>query len=205
LDTAVAVADYVKAFGAFTEIADYITVNISCPNAQGGMPFLEPAKLDLLFSRLDAIQTDKSIFVKMSPDKTVAEVDKILDTLKKHRVHGIICSNLTKKTENPKVFEKNIPQVGGISGKPVQDLSDDLLAHIYRREGKRFILIGCGGIFSAEDAYKKIRLGASLVELITGMIFKGPQLISDINLGLTELLRRDGFQNISEAVGADYK
>ena len=205
LDTAVAVADYVKAFGLFTEIADYITVNISCPNAQGGMPFLEPAKLDLLFSKLDLISTDKPIFVKMSPDKTSAEVDAVLDTLKKHRVRGIICSNLTKKSDNPNILEKNVPQVGGISGRPLQKISDDLISYIYKKEGKRFILVGCGGIFSAADAYKKIRAGASLVELITGMIFVGPQLISEINLGLTRLLRRDGFQNISEAVGADWK
>jgi len=204
-DTDTAIADYAKSFGAFVDIADYITVNISCPNTSGGMPFLEPENLDKLFSRLDTIQTTKPIFVKMSPDKSFAEVDAILEILKKHRVSGIICSNLTKKPQNPLVFDKNVPKVGGISGKPVQKLSDDLLAHIYKKEGKRFVLIGCGGIFSAEDAYKKIRAGASLVELITGMIFEGPQLISEINLGLTKLLHRDGFKNISEAVGADYK
>ncbi len=96
-----------------------------------------------------------------------------------------------------------MPSAGGLSGKPVQDLSDKLLAHIYKREGKRFVLVGCGGVFSAEDAYKKIRLGASLVQLITGMIYEGPQLIGDINRGLAEMLRRDGFKNISEAVGVD--
>ena len=205
LDIGTAVADYEKSFTAFADVADYITVNISCPNAQGGMPFLEPENLDKLLERLDAIGTERPVFVKMSPDKSTAEVDAILEILKKHRVSGIICSNLTKKPQNSLVFDQNLPNVGGISGKPAQQLSDDLLAHIYRREGRRFILIGCGGIFSARDAYKKIRAGATLVELITGMIFEGPQLISDINLGLVKLLRHDGFQNISEAVGADYK
>ncbi len=216
LDTSMAAADYAKAFEAFADIGSYTTVNISCPNAQGGQPFTEPIKLDVLLSKLDAIETKKPIFVKMSPDKTIDEVDAILDVLRRHRVHGIICSNLTKQKNNPKVLENNLPGVGGISGKPLQDLSDDLLSYIYRREvltpqvtadgqARKFILIGCGGIFSAEDAYKKIRSGATLVQLITGMIFEGPQLISEINLGLVELLRRDGFSNISQAIGADYK
>jgi dihydroorotate dehydrogenase len=84
-------------------------------------------------------------------------------------------------------------------------LADDLLSYIYKKEGRRFILVGCGGVFSAEDAYKKIRKGATLVELITGMIFEGPQLISEINRGMVQFLCRDGFQNIHEAIGADYK
>jgi len=216
LDIGVAVGDYAKAFGAFINIADYITVNISCPNTLGGAPFLEPENLDKLFSKLDTIKNAKPIFVKMSPDKTFSEVDAILEILKKHRVSGIICSNLTKKQDNLNIIDKNVPNVGGVSGKPVQKLSDDLLSYIYKKEvlnsqntangqDKRFVLVGCGGIFSAEDAYQKIRLGASLVELITGMIFVGPQLISEINRGLVELLHRDGFSNISEAIGADFK
>lgn len=205
IDVSKAIADYAKAFSAFVEIADYITVNISCPNTLGGMPFIEPGNLDRLFVAMDAVQTTKPIFVKMSPDKSFAEVDAILAVLKKHRISGIICSNLTKKPQNSLVFDKNMPNVGGISGKPVQKLSDDLLSYIYKKEGHCFILVGCGGIFSAEDAYRKIRAGATLIQLITGMIFEGPQLISEINRGIVRLLRRDGFKNISEAVGADYK
>jgi dihydroorotate dehydrogenase len=78
-----------------------------------------------------------------------------------------------------------------------------LLSYIYKKEKNRFVLIGTGGVFSAADAYKKIRLGASLVQMITGMIFEGPQVVSEINRGLVELLERDGFKNISEAVGVD--
>ena len=88
---------------------------------------------------------------------------------------------------------------------PVQGLSDDIISYIYRREGKRFVIIGVGGIFNADDAYRKIRKGASLVEMITGMIFEGPQVISDINVGLVKLLKRDGLNNISEAIGIDFK
>ena len=92
---------------------------------------------------------------------------------------------------------------GGLSGKVVEELSDNMISYIYQKTGKKFVVIGCGGIFSAEDAYRKIRLGASLLQLITGMIYQGPQLISQINLGLVEMLKRDGFKNIGEAVGCD--
>ena len=110
------------------------------------------------------------------------------------------------ETGNTRVFctasiDENVPSKGGISGKPVQDLSDKLLSYIYKKEKGRFVLIGCGGIFSATDAYRKIRLGASLVQMVTGVIFEGPQVVSEINRQLVRLLRRDGFKNISEARG----
>lgn len=134
---------------------------------------------------------------------SIPELDVLLDVVRWHRVHGIICVNLTKKRDNPKILDKDLSSKGGISGKPVQESSDRLLAHIYKREGKRFVLIGLGGIFSAEDAYKKIRLGASVVQMVTGMIFEGPQVVSEINRGLVKLLEKDGFSNISEAIGVD--
>jgi dihydroorotate dehydrogenase len=78
-----------------------------------------------------------------------------------------------------------------------------MIAEIFRREGKRYVIIGCGGVFSAEDAYTKIRLGASLIHMITGMIYEGPQVVSEINRGLVQLLRRDGFSSVSQAIGVD--
>ena len=203
IDPAKAVLDYEKAFKIMEPVASYLTVNISCPNALGGQPFVEPANLEKLLVELDKINTEKPVFIKLSPDMELVEIDALLDVLRSNRVQGIICTNLTKNRKNDKILDERVPSSGGLSGKPVQDLSDKLLAHIYKREGKRFVLIGCGGVFSAEDAYKKIRLGASLVQLITGMIYEGPQLIGDINRGMAEMLRRDGFKNIAEAVGID--
>lgn len=198
-----AVKDFAKAFKVMEPIASYITVNISCPNTEGGQPFITPCKLDYLFDIIDEISTQKPIFIKLSPDMSTVELDEVLDVVKKHRIHGIICTNLTKKRDNPKILDENLPKVGGIGGKALEDLADKMLAYIYKKEGKRFILIGSGAVFSAEDAYKKIRLGASLVQLITGMIYQGPQVISEINQGLVRLLTKDGFTNISQAIGAD--
>jgi dihydroorotate dehydrogenase len=203
LDTEMAIRDYAKAFRAFANIGHYFTINISCPNTQGGQPFVEAEKLERLLAVLDQIGTAKPVFIKLSPDMTVVQVDALLDVAKRHRVHGIITTNLTKKRDNPHIKDVSVPSVGGISGKPVQDLSDEMLRHIHAREGKRFVLIGCGGIFNAKDAYRKIRMGASLVQLATGMIFEGPQLISEISRGLVELIQRDGFTHLSQAVGAD--
>jgi dihydroorotate dehydrogenase len=203
--TSKAVRDYAKAFKTLEPIGAYLTVNISCPNTLGGQPFMEPHKLDYLLDILDDIPTTKPVFVKLSPDLSRQTLDAVLDILRKHRVDGIICTNLTKNRDNKNIKDSYVPVHGGMSGKVVQDLSDRLLAYIAQKEKNRFILVGCGGVFTAEDAYKKIRLGASLVQMITGMIFEGPQAISEINRGLVELLKRDGYNNIHEAIGVDIK
>ncbi len=203
LDIEKAVQDYAKAFRTMEPVADYITVNISCPNTLGGQPFVIPENLEKLFAILDTIPTTKPIFIKLSPDLSETDIDAILNVVRSHRVHGIICTNLTKKRDNPKILDTHIPQKGGLSGKVVQELADNLLKYIYKKEGKRFVLVGCGGVTNAEDAYKKIRLGATLVQMVTGMIFEGPQVISEINRRLVELLERDGFTNVSQAIGID--
>ena len=198
-----AVMDYAQAFRTLEPIGNYLTINISCPNTTGGQPFINDYNLDYLLDILDEIPSKKPIFLKLSPDLDEEGIDKILEVAKAHRVSGIICTNLTKKRFNFSNLEKKIPIRGGLSGKPLSKLSDKMISYIYKKEGKRFILIGSGGIFNAEDAYRKIRLGASLLQLITGMIYEGPQVISEINQGLVKLLKRDGFANISEAVGID--
>lgn len=204
IDTTNAIQDMISAFEYMKSVGSYITVNISCPNTQTGQPFLVPENLEKLFTTIDAIQTNKPIFIKLSPDTEFTQLDALLDIARRHRIHGIICSNLTKDRNNPKIFE-TVPRVGGMSGKIVQDRADALLSYIYQKERSRFVLIGCGGVFSAEDAYHKIRQGASLVQMITGMIFEGPQVVSAINHRLAQLLKRDGFIHISQAIGADYR
>lgn len=203
LDILNAIQDYKKAFNFFTDIGQYFTINISCPNTIGGQPFLEPDNLERLLYFIDEIETKKPIFIKLSPDVSLDRLNIILDIADKHRISGIICTNLTKKRDSIKIMESIIPPVGGISGKVIQNTADDFLAFIYRKYKKRFILVGCGGVFSAEDAYKKIRSGATLVQMITGLIYEGPQVVSQINQGLTELLRKDNYKNISEAIGVD--
>ncbi len=203
IETDAGIKDYVKAFSKFTNIGSYFTINISCPNTFGGQPFTNSKKLDLLLTRIDRIPNKKPIFLKLSPDLIKKEIDAIINVSKQHRVHGFICTNLTKKRNIKNISDDFVPEKGGISGKVVEDLSNELIKYVYTKTKGRFVIIGCGGVFSAEDAYKKIKLGASLIQLITGMIFQGPQLISDINIGLVSLLEKDRFNNISEAIGID--
>ncbi|MFA6535880.1 MAG: quinone-dependent dihydroorotate dehydrogenase [Candidatus Paceibacterota bacterium] len=204
VETKVGIVDYAKALGKFIEIGNYLTINISCPNSYGGEPFTDPTKLDLLLDRLETFKSKKPIFLKLSPDLSTSQVDAILAICSRHRIDGFICGNLTKNRNEPALQE--IPRVaGGLSGRAVSDLSDRLVGYIYKRTVGKYILVGCGGIFTAEDAYFKIRQGASLLQLITGMIFEGPQLIGQINQELVKLLRNDGFENISEAVGANFR
>ncbi len=199
------IADYVKAFKAFTKLGDYYTINISCPNTYGGQPFTHPVKLDHLLTKIDQVKTKKPIFVKFSPDLKRSHVDAIIKFCLKHRVDGVILSNLTKNRLNPAIKDHNLPTFGGMSGKVVEELSNSLIKYVYKKYGNKLIIVGCGGVFSAEDAYKKIRLGASLIQMITGMIYEGPQVIGDINRGLVKLLKKDGFSHISEAIGIDVK
>ena len=204
------IPDYKKSFEIFSDFGDYFALNISCPNTCGGAEFHNPKNLEPLLKELSKLKILKPVFIKMPPDLDHETINEIISLARIHGVKGFIASNLTKKRENLKNYnneelKKIDPGMGGISGKPVEELANNLIKYIYQKTKGEFVIIGCGGIFSAEDAYKKIRLGASLVQLITGMIFEGPQLISQINRGLVKLLKKDGFKNISEAVGIDVK
>lgn len=208
-ETAAGICDYVKAGKLFSDIGDYLAINISCPNAYGGQPFSDAKRLGLLLDEFDKINYLRPIFLKLPPDLKPNEIDEIISVSRRHQVNGFICSNLTKDRSNPKIRskikDKIVPDQGGISGRVVEELANELITQVYKKTKGEFVIIGCGGIFSAQDAYKKIRLGASLVQLITGAIYKGPQLIAEINQGLVSLIKRDGFTNISQVVGIDNK
>ncbi len=202
-ETKAGIRDYIKAYKQFTNIGHIFDINISCPNAFGGQPFSDPEKLDRLLSEIDKIPTKKPVFIKMPPGLNDGELDGILTVVKRHKIKGFICSNLTKDRQKAKskIYDDTVPEKGGISGKVVEDLANNLISSVYQKTKGKYVIIGVGGVFSAKDAYKKIQLGASLVQLITGMIFEGPQLISEINQGLVRLLEKDGYKNISEAIG----
>jgi len=194
VDTSSGIEDYIKAYRAFEGIGDYVTLNISCPNTFGGQPFTDPEKLERLLKTVDEYRQVKPIFIKMSPNIEQDLLESLVKVALDNGVDGFICSNLNKDHKEGK---------GGLSGKAVEALANEQLSQIYRLTNGKVPLIGCGGVFTAEDAYKKIRSGASLIQLITGMIFMGPQVIGQINQGLVELLKKDGFSNIQEAIGAD--
>lgn len=179
-----------------------IEINISCPNAFGGELFTRVSSFEALIKQVSLLNIKKPIIIKMPSDLVWADFKKIIDIALKNNIDIFSISNLAK--DRALITEELSPEIrGGLSGKPLQKLSDQLIKKTYKTYGKKVTIIGIGGIFNAEDAYKKIRLGASYVELITGMIFMGPQLAAQINYDLTKLLKRDGYKHISEAVGVD--
>jgi dihydroorotate dehydrogenase len=200
------IADYVKSFNACLDVGDYYTINVSCPNSYGGQYFHRPEALDRLLGALDRIETSKPVFLKLSPDTSYEDLDRIIFVVNKHRVHGFVISNLTKRFDNAAIERGELKGAeGGVSGKPVERFANDFISRMYKAAGGRYVIIGCGGVFSAEDAYEKIKRGASLVQLITGMIYEGPQLIGQINKDLVRLLKKDGYSNVSQAVGAAHR
>jgi dihydroorotate dehydrogenase len=198
------IEDYVKAYKAFiaANAGDYFTINISCPNTFGGQPFTDPLKLERLLGAIALVQNHKPIFIKMPAELEPGKVDEIINIARRYKLAGFICTNLAKNRNNKNIHDTNFSGLGGMSGKVVGELSDNLVAYIYRQTRGEFVIIGCGGVFTAEDAYTKIKLGANLIQLITGMVYMGPQVIGDINRGLVELLERDGYANISNAIGS---
>lgn len=171
-------------------------LNISCPNTFGGEPFTTPIKLEKLLAAVDSLKLKRPVFVKMPIDQTEAETLELLKVLNKHRVAGVIFGNLTKDKNNPAVTKADLEiwqkRKGNLSGKPTWDRSNKLIALTKKHYKNRFTIVGTGGIFTAEDALQKISLGADLLQLITGMIFEGPQTIGAINLRLAlELLSKN--------------
>lgn len=202
------VADYVagvKAMQSNPRVA-MIELNISCPNAYGGEPFTRVEPLEQLLKEVDALNLTQSVTVKMPIDKPWEAFDELLAVIARHNVAAVTIGNLQK---NRSAIELKDPlsdeTPGNLSGKPCFEDSNNLIAKTYQKYGDTLKIIGVGGIFNAEDAYRKIKQGATLVELITGMIFTGPQLIGQINHDLSALLAADGYDNVAEAIGADNK
>jgi dihydroorotate dehydrogenase len=191
---------------------DFYELNVSCPNLIN-MDSLEYSAsseqgLKIILDKLRQLSLTKPVFIKMPLEKSDIEIEKMVEVAIPYNfVVGLIFSNLVKDRSNPALIGKEVEKAGAgnFSGKPTEKRSNELLALSYKRYKDRFILIGSGGIFTAEDAYKKIKLGATLVQLITGMIYMGPQQIGEINRGIYELLKRDGFSNIGEAVGSAHE
>ena len=181
-----------------------LEINISCPNAYGGEDFATPERLDMLLSVVDALALDKPIFIKMPISVPIEQFLELTDVAAAHGVAALTIGNLRKDRQNVELKD-NLPiEVNGnLSGAPNRKITTDLVCETYRRHGRKMAIIGAGGVFTAEHAYEKIRAGATLVDMITGMIFEGPQVVGEINAGLVELLKRDGFTHISQAIGVD--
>ena len=199
------IADYVRSVRILKDRADYLNLNLSCPNTETGRDFFEDTgNLARLLVSLEELHIRCPVFLKISPLGGPGQLDKILLAVKSASfVSGFAFNLAPGKPVGLKTPHAQIASLpGAISGKPIEQQMNQAISELYRRMNrKRYRIIGIGGVFSAEDAYRKIRLGASLVQLMTSLIYEGPALVNQINRGLCELLRRDGFQHVGQAVG----
>ncbi len=187
---------------------DYFELNISCPNLLNLENLSDqigsPTGLQKALERLTHLQLQRPVFIKMPLERNNDEVRIICDIAAQYSfIKGLIFANLVKDRSNPAFDPEEIKKAGkgNFSGRPTQKQSDELISFVYRHYGNRFTIIGSGGVFTAEDAYRKIKLGASLVQMITGMVYMGPQQIGLINKGIVDLLNKDGFSSVSQAIG----
>jgi dihydroorotate dehydrogenase len=199
-----AVADYCASLERFDQLEQVklLEINISCPNTFGGEPFTTPKRLKKLLAASDKLQLKKPVFIKMPINLPLDRFDGLLDVIAVHKVTGVTIGNLHKDRRAVELKDVLPEEVkGNLSGAPARDITTELIRHTRQRFGTKLVIIGVGGVFTAQEAYDKIQAGASLVALITGLIFEGPTAPGQINRDLVRLLRRDGFDTIHDAIG----
>ncbi|MBL4864538.1 MAG: quinone-dependent dihydroorotate dehydrogenase [Rhodobiaceae bacterium] len=202
-DTVDKAADYVTGVECFEGLASYFTINVSSPNTPGLRGLQNRDELsDLLGRVLSARQGATPVLLKIAPDLVPEEREDIAAIVLESGIDGLIVSNTTITREGL-VSGPHAAETGGLSGRPLMALATEVLADMYRLTKGQVPLIGVGGVASGDDAYKKIRSGASLVQLYSALTFGGSDLVAAIKRDLAAALQRDGFVNVSDAVGAD--
>jgi dihydroorotate dehydrogenase len=210
-----AIPDYLASFEAVYPVADYIAVNVSSPNTPNLRDLQRP---DLLNELLGTLQTrnrelatqlslsgPRPLLIKIAPDLTENEIQSIVEVAMRNRIAGIIATNTTVSRSGLRSTAAKVEACGegGLSGAPLRRQSNEVIARLYRLTRGQLPIIGVGGVFTAADAWEKICAGASLIQLYTGFIYEGPAVAKRINEGLAEILQREGFQSLDEAVGSN--
>ena len=197
------IADYVAMTRVMAPLASYLAVNISSPNTPGLRALQDEGALTgLLDAVIEARGTaGPPVFLKVAPDLESADIDAIARIALDRKLGALIVSNTT--ITRPALLSANARETGGLSGAPLRDLAQQRLRDFRKATGGAIPLVGVGGIASAEDAWARIRAGASLVQLYSAMVYGGPGLPRRILRGLEALMRRDGFASIAEAVGSE--
>ena len=208
VETKDAVADFLSAFEKLFPYGDFFTLNVSSPNTPQLRDLQEK---NLLRGLLQAIQEKNGVFaarlgqrakpilVKIAPDMEFAQADDVIEVAMAEKISGLIATNATAFLRETLTSGSKEP--GGLSGKPLRSLATSFVRHLYRAVGGKLPIICVGGIFSAEDAYEKIKAGATAVQIYTGFVYEGPAAVKHINQGLIRLIERDGYKSIAEAVG----
>ncbi len=188
----------------FFDIADYITVNISSPNTEGLRDFHDQKKLEDLLLALNKIKSENKIniplLLKISPDIKDNQISEIAVSAIKNDISGIILTNTTNSNKD-KLISDFKKEEGGLSGEPLQQISTNMIKKFYKQLNGKIPIIGVGGVNSGKSAYEKIIAGASLLQLYTGLVYKGPSIVKNIKKELIQILKVEGLNNIKDAIG----
>ena len=196
--------DYYICLSKLSSFAGYITINISSPNTEGLRNFHDQKELEKLLIGVNKIKKEENIkrpiAIKISPDIDENEISKIIELIFKHKIDGVIVSNTTDSNrENLIDIQKK--EKGGLSGQPLKNLSTDLIRKFFKETRGRIQIIGVGGVDSGQSAFEKIVAGADVVQLYTGMVYKGPGVVKEMKKELISILKKENIKNIGDAVG----
>jgi dihydroorotate dehydrogenase len=198
------VEDYLICLSKIYDQAEYITINISSPNTQGLRDLHEKKLFINLMESIEKIKKKKNItkpiLVKISPDLNDENIADLVELIIRFKVEGIIISNTTDKNRQSLMDSKK-NEIGGLSGKPLTEISTNIIKKFYKKLDGKAKIIGVGGIDSGQDVYEKIIAGANLVQLYTGMVYKGPNIVKEIKEELVEILTKEKIKNIDEIIG----
>ena len=201
-DSSDRIADYARMTQIMAPLATYLSVNVSSPNTPGLRELQDKGALEALLDAVIAARGPHAtpIFLKLAPDLTASDVDAICKVAHDKRLDALIISNTT--VARPPLRSRYAGEMGGLSGEPLRDMALQRLRDFRTASGGSIPLIGVGGIASAEDAWARIKAGASLIQLYSALVYEGPGLARRIARGLSELVRKEGFCSIAEAVGS---
>jgi len=202
-DSADRIADYAGGVASMAPVARYLTINISSPNTPGLRGLQDQGALEELLAAVREARPAKRppVFLKVAPDLDDGDAERIVRAAVDHGIDGLIVANTT--VSRPPLKSRHSAEPGGLSGEPLKPLALEVLRKFRSASGGEIPLIGVGGIASADDAWERIRAGASLVQLYTAMVYQGPGIARRIALGLAHRLEREGFASIADAVGSE--
>ena len=195
------IADYVSGVRAMAPVAHYLTINISSPNTPGLRELQDEGALEELLAAVRQVGAKKPIFLKVAPDLNEGDPERMIRAAIDNKIDAIIVSNTT--VSRPPLRSRHANEAGGLSGAPLKPLALEALRQFRRAGGGEIPLIGAGGIATADDAWERIRAGASLVQLYSAMVYEGPGIAARIARGLGQRLKREGIASIMEAVGTE--
>jgi len=201
--------DYLACIDRLHPFADYLVVNISSPNTPGLRELQQRDALERLLgacaARARALAAPKPLLVKLAPDLSAEALDEAVEVALAVGAAGIVATNTTIQRPGAVAAHPRAAEPGGLSGAPLRPLATEALRRVYAKTAGRIPIVGVGGIMSAQDAYTRVRSGATLVQAYTGYIYGGPAFVPGVLRGLQELLKRDGFSRISDAIGVDVR